>query len=243
MAAAGLTPEQIVDAAQWFAAQRLGPRSVSALADPARQALVVARVSRQGQSVDDAVLGVVHQTMQEDRALGDEFLAFFLADLDRLGHGRLGAGLRRFVDTGDLVQSVIGDLWPELTSIRFETRDAFLALLAARLRWKASDSARAAHAAKRREDQRVDLAHEDMATSSTPGPSTELVQAEEWQRVALSLARLPQRDRELVRGHLRGQSWAELAAAHELRPESARKAVQRALDRLRGGAQEGGGAS
>lgn len=233
MGSAGLTPEQIADAARAFATQRLGPRSVEVLADPARMALVVAAVKRQTRAPEDAVLGVLHQAMQQDAAVGEEFLAFFLSDLDRLGHGRLGPGLRRFLDTGDLVQSVLGDLWPDLAELRFETRDSFLALLAARLRWKAGDSARAAQAGKRREDRRAELPTEEFAQADTPGPSTELVRAEEWQQVALSLARLPDRDRDLVRGHLRGESWSELAAAHGLQPESARKAVQRALERVR----------
>lgn len=233
MSAAGLSPEQIADAARAFAAQRLGPRSQQVVADPARLALVVARVTRRGAAPEDAVLAELHGSLAEDPILSDEFLAFFLADLDRLGHGRLSPGLKRFLDTGDLVQSVLGDLWPELAELRFESRDSFLALLAARLRWKASDSARAAKAGKRREDKRAELPAQEFAAAETPGPATELVQAEEWQQVALSLARLPDRDRDLVRGHLRGASWQELADQHQLQPESARKAVQRALDRLR----------
>ena len=243
MSAAGLSPEQIADAAQAFAAQRLGPRSQTVLGDPARLALAVARVTRRGQAPEDAVLAELHGQLEADPTLVDEFLAYFLSDLDRLGHGRLAPGLRRFVDTGDLVQSVLGDLWPELSGIRFESRDSFLALLAARLRWKASDSARAAKAGKRREDLRSELPAQDFASAETPGPATELVRAEEWQQVALSLARLPERDRDLVRGHLRGESWQELAAAYGLQPESARKAVQRALERLRGGGADDGGRS
>lgn len=203
-------------------------------------ALVVARTSRRALAIEDAVLAELHACLTDDSALTDEFVAYFLADLDRLGHGRLAPGLKRFLDTGDLVQSVLGDLWPELAALRFESRDSFLALLAARLRWKASDSARAAQAGKRREDQRADLLAEDLAQTATPGPATELVRAEEWQQLALSLARLPDRDRALVRGHLRGLSWEVLAGEHDLQPESARKAVQRALEKLRGQAQQGG---
>lgn len=234
MAQAGFPPEQIAAAAQVFAAQRLGPRSCAVLDDPARMALVLGRVRRSSLAIEDAVLAELHACLEVDPALTDEFVAYFLADLDRLGHGRLAPGLKRFLDTGDLVQSVLGDLWPELAKLRFESRDSFLALLAARLRWKASDSARAAKAGKRREDQRAEVAAEEFAETPTPGPATELVRAEEWQSLALSLARLPDRDRALVRGHLRGTSWQELAAEHGMQAESARKAVQRALARLRG---------
>lgn len=238
MAYAGLPPEQIAVAAQSFAVQRLGPRSCAVLDDPARMALVVARARRRALAIEDAVLAELHACLNDDAALTDEFVAYFLVDLDRLGHGRLAPGLKRFLDTGDLVQSVLGDLWPELAALRFESRNSFLALLAARLRWKASDSARAAQAGKRREDQRAEVATEDFAQTTTPGPATELVRAEEWHQLALSLARLPDRDRDLVRGHLRGLSWAELAEQHGLQAESARKAVQRAIERLRGQAKE-----
>lgn len=238
-----LEPAEVAAAAVDFAAQRLGPGCARLMQQPAVQALVVAKVrarvsSASGQAADaspaDAVLAVIHSRLESDRDLADEFLSFFLTDLHRLGHGALGPGLRRYLDSGDLVQSVMGDLWPELAAFQFESRDSFLALLAARLRWKAADGARHLRAGKRREDLRA-AADADLLAADHPGPSTELVAAEEWQQTALALSRLPQRDRELVRAHLSGKSWADVAAIHEMKQESARKAVQRALAKLRGG--------
>ncbi len=245
MAEADLTPTEVASAAVDFAAERLGPCSSELMHDPAPQALVVARM-RAGATLGNAVLAVIHSRLGDPvrpatsaapthcNGLADEFLSFFLADLARLGHGALGPGLRRFLDSGDLVQSVLGDLWPDMAQLKFESRDAFLALLAARLRWKASDRSRRLQAGKRREDLRKNT-DADLLAVDQPGPATELVSAEEWQQTALALARLNKRDRELVRGHLNGMSWAELAEANGLQPESARKAVQRALARARQG--------
>jgi RNA polymerase sigma factor (sigma-70 family) len=245
MAEAELTPTEVASAAVDFAAERLGPCSSKLLHDPAPQALVVARM-RAGATLGNAVLAIIHSRLDNPSSppataaqshsneLADEFLSFFLADLARLGHSALGPGLRRFLDSGDLVQSVLGDLWPDMAQLKFESRDAFLALLAARLRWKASDRSRRLQAGKRREDLRKN-ADADLLATNQPGPVTELVSAEEWQQTALALARLNKRDRELVRGHLNGLSWAELAAENGLQPESARKAVQRALARARQG--------
>lgn len=225
-----LNPVDAAAAARDFAAHHLGPASSHLLQNPANQALVVSKM--RASSTADAVLAVLHSKLNGNDPAADEFLSFFLSDLQRLGHGALGPGLRRFLDSGDLVQSVLGDLWPELATLKFESRDSFLALLAARLRWKAADGARQLRAGKRREDMRQEVDASFMADAQ-PGPATELVAAEEWQQTALALARLPQRDRELVRAHLRGLSWTEVAEAHSMKAESARKAVQRALAKLR----------
>ena len=187
-----------------------------------------------GAKVEDAVLARAHLQAAQYPAVAEEFVAFFLADLARLGSGQLSTGLRRFLDTGDLVQSVLGDLWPGLLELRFETRDQFLALLAARLRWKATDRARGLQAGRRREDLRVPTLEDEAASGGgAPSPPTQAGQREDWERLVLVLARLPDRDRELLSRSLRGQSLPEIAAAMDLEAETARKAVQRALAKAR----------
>lgn len=224
---------------QEFAASRLGPASSQLLQDPAQQALCRARC-RAGSQVDDAILALVFAQAKENQALAEEFLQFFFEDLQRLGHGKVAVGLRRFVETGDLVQSVVGDLWPQLFDLDFRGRDAFLALLAARVRWKATDRARALQSGRRREDLRVDSPGQDETLSPLwegesleAGPMTELVAREEYEAMVLALHRLPEREGRLLRAHLAGNSWATIAQAEGLQPESARKAVQRALKQAR----------
>ena len=120
--------------------------AVSLLYVPADQPAMLAKSRGRGAGavivdLEDAVLAEVHRVAKTDARVADEFVGYFLSDLMRLGGSALSPGLRRFLDTGDLVQSVLGDLWPELASVRFETRGRFLSYLARRLGWKAGDKA------------------------------------------------------------------------------------------------------
>jgi RNA polymerase sigma factor (sigma-70 family) len=226
-------PEQTLAQIKAYAGECLGPRAAALMANPKVLPLTLLKI-RNGASVEDAVLAEVYSNCTQDSRMADEFLAFFLNDLARLGHGTLSPGLRRFLDTGDLVQSVVGDLWPSLIELEFRGRDSFLALLAARLRWKAADRARVMTADKRREDMRLSISPERNPPSAhTPSPVSELVHEEEWQQMALALARMPEREQRLLRSHLRGDSWKDIADQEGLAAESARKAVQRALQLLR----------
>jgi DNA-directed RNA polymerase specialized sigma24 family protein len=213
-----------------FAAQQLGPESARALADPAAMALVLARM-RAGARLGDAVLAQMHRAAREDGRVAEEFAGYLALELGRLGHGQAGAGLRRFLDTCDLVQSVLGDLWPEVFELEFVTREQFLALLAARVRWKAADLGRRMKAGHRREDLRSAAAPEDFAAAHTPSPVTEAAAHEDLERLAALLARLPERDARLLRSWLQGRDWEEIGAAEGMTVAAARKAVQRAIGR------------
>lgn len=216
-----------------LAADLLGPAAERLLASASGAALALGRV-RAGATLDDAVLGVAHAAARDDAELASEFAGWLLLEMQAAGRGIAGPALRRFVDTGDLVQSVAGDLWPELFELGFETRGQFLALFASRLRWKAADRARAQRAGRRREDLRVEPREEDRgAAGGPPSPATEAGDREEAERLALALARLPERDARMIRRWLEGADWAAIGAAEGLAPESARKAVQRAIARAR----------
>ncbi|MFG0318147.1 MAG: sigma-70 family RNA polymerase sigma factor [Planctomycetota bacterium JB042] len=210
-----------------FARDHLGPVSERLLCERGVQALLISRV-RGGARVEDAVLAEVHRAAAADRRLADEFLAYFLTDLLRVGRGLLSAGLRRFLDTGDLAQSILGDLWTQLADVRFETRAGFVSLLARRLRWKATDKARAAG---RRPVEEVD--DDAPVAGDTPPPPALAISREERERLILVLLRLPERDRRLLALHLRGATLETIGAETGLRPEAARKALQRALHKAR----------
>ncbi|PCJ55708.1 MAG: hypothetical protein COA70_01120 [Planctomycetota bacterium] len=231
---------EVLPELQSFAHSRLGPASLRVVGDVALQAQLLGRM-RAGATAENALLGFIHAAASDDRALAEEFVQFFFEDLHRLGHGRVRVGLQRFVETGDLVQSVVGDLWPQMFDLEFRSRDAFLALLAARVRWKAMDRARSMDSARRREDLHVSPSALADASSADvwdppdlhPGPVTEMVSREEYEGMVLALQRLPERARRLLRAHLAGDDWETIAKAEGLQPESARKAVQRALEEAR----------
>ncbi|RMH00910.1 MAG: sigma-70 family RNA polymerase sigma factor, partial [Planctomycetota bacterium] len=188
---------------------------------------------------EDAVLGTAHELAVQDRMIADEFLGHFLVTMMKLGHFAMLPGLRRFLDSGDLVDSVAGEIWRDLMEVEFRTRREFLAYLGRRLKWKASDRQRGLQAGRRREDLRRDPRTPEgepvelPAPASAPGPSTILARREEQELLAAALVRLPERDREVLQRHLRGESHEQVAAALGLRPATARQALHRAIERAR----------
>lgn len=216
-----------------FAEERLGPSSARLLAHADVQALLRSRL-RDGRSLPDAVLGLVHERARSDRSVADEFLAYFLDELVRSQRVSLAPALRRYLETGDLVQSVAKDVWEDLARVEFESRAGFIALLAQRLRWKTLDKARAARRDKRGEDRRVDL---DLVERPLPdpaaSPATRLELREQSERMVLALLRLSERDRTILRLYLAGASTAALAKALGIREEAARRARARAIERAR----------
>jgi len=216
-----------------FAGDQLGGASQALLCDPAAQALALARL-RNGYDVEDAVLSQVHAAMGRDSRLADEFLAYFLRDLLRLGHRVKSTALKRFLDTGDLVQSVLGDLWSDIASVRFETRSRYLAYLARKLRWKASNRTRALEAAKRSEHKRHEQAADELELEHAgDSPATAAAKGEDLDRLALVLMKLPERDKKLLTLHLRGLELREIAQQMGLSYDAARMALDRAVRRAR----------
>ena len=217
---------QAVDEALRFARCELGPASSELVADPATQALLLSR-QREGQDVADAVLAEVHRCMGRSLPLANEFLSYFLADLHRMGHPLLSPGLHRFLDTGDLAHSVLGDLWPQLGALEFRGRRAFLALLSQRLRWKSSDKAR--------RTQRLGSGEElqELDPSIADSPLTRASSRDEHERLILILSRLKERDRVLLAAYLQGKPMDEVMSALGLGYEAARKAQRRAIERAR----------
>ena len=122
-----------LEAALLFAREQLGPASERVVSTAAAQALILSRI-RGGIMVEDAVLAEVHAAARLDQRAADEFLAYFLDDAHKKGRRLLSDGLRRFLETGDLVQSVFGEVWTSIADLNFETRAQFVALLAQRLR-------------------------------------------------------------------------------------------------------------
>ncbi|MEM1447718.1 MAG: sigma-70 family RNA polymerase sigma factor [Planctomycetota bacterium] len=212
-----------------FARERLGPASEQLFSDPAAQVPVLARL-RAGYVLEDAVLAEAHRAAAQSPAVADEFIAYFLRDLLRAGHRVQRSAMRRFLDTDDLVQSMLGDVWPELCDVRFETRGRFLAYLSQRLGWKAFDRSRAMQSRPEGKRAEVELDDEPHMTAS---PADEVAESEEREQLALAILRLPARDRQLITLYLRGRSHAEIAAELDLSYEAARVALRRAIHRAR----------
>ena len=216
-----------------YASERLGPCSARLLQDAAPLALVASRM-RAGAPLEDAVLRTVFDAAASDALLAGEFLAHFMPDLQGPGGAQVTPDLRRFVDGSDLVQSVVGDLWPDLCKLEFQSRDAYLAFLKQRVRWKASNRRRDLNAKRRSEDRRVSESVEELdPLQSGPSPATRVALDEESEDLVRAVLALSPRDRTVVRMYLRGEPAREIGKALGLREDAARKAVQRALAHLR----------
>ncbi len=221
-----------------FARGELGPASEKHVRTPAVLAAVRARMAA-GQDLTDAVLGELHDCLATDRRVANEFAAHFLDDLMRTGSISMtySSRLRRFLDTGDLVLSVFGDMWGDLSTLRFESRSSFRALFAQRVQWKAADKARRLRSERRREDRRVPERPEDLelpAREAPGGPLRHTMQREDRDRLILILLRLKERERQLLTLHLKGEPVDVIARELQFpSTEAARKALARAVEQAR----------
>jgi len=188
-----------------------------------------------GKDLEDSVLAAVFRRWTEgDQEAGGEFLSFFFAEHLGAKHSTsLPASLRHLFDSEDLLQSVAADLWPDLGALSFESRGQFAALLLKRLRWKLLDKRKLLQRGKRREDLREDVADLPSVASRERSPATEAGMRDEATRLTLAISRLRERDRALLRGALGGRPLEDTAHDLGLTPEAARKALQRAKERLR----------
>ena len=218
---------------QSFAQDFLGPISQELLAQPDVLGAIGKSV-QMGVLPEDAALKEIHARITDNSGLADEFFAHFFEHLLRLRVVDLYPGLKRFLDTDDLVQSVLGDIWKELGTLEFKNRASFLSLLGQRVKWKANDKKRSLNSQKRREDLRVEASAETIGASSKDSSAlSHQLSREEHEELLLAVFRLPQQDRTLVKLYLRGASAKELASASGLSVTASRKALERALARAR----------
>jgi RNA polymerase sigma factor (sigma-70 family) len=225
-----------------FAETCLGRASLNHVSRPEVMAAIVARRGA-GQSLEDAVLAEIHAGLPGNAALADQFAAYLLYDLMRMGSNSMAAssGLRRFLDTGDLVLSVFGDLWHDIPDVKFDSCAQFKMLFAQRLNWKAASSARRFKAGSRGEQHRLAHSPEELDLAAHDEGATPLnaaIREEERARLILILLRVSDRDRQVLTLHLKGLGPGEIAQRLGLPYDAARMSLSRAIDRARKLAQE-----
>jgi RNA polymerase sigma factor (sigma-70 family) len=216
-----------------YVAAQLGPHSLSRFQDPEIQKQAQ-HLLESGVALEDVALRLAHQEGLRDPHIGNEFIGHFLTAMMKIGHFSLGDGLRRFLDSGDLVNSVAGSVWQDLAHVECKTRKEFLAFLGKRMQWKAADKVKGLNAKMRRNDlqRELDLEVAALGPNEQQGPSTMAGNKEEMDRVIVAMVRLPDRDQDLLRRHLRGESNSQIASALSMKPETSRKALQRAIKKL-----------
>lgn len=215
------------------ARELLGPHSAEWVRRDDVTARMLARLQR-GTELDNVVLAEVEQEARRDTELREEFLAYIMVQMRAVGRGSLAPGLRRFLDTLDLVQSVAGDVFAESDPPEFETKVAYLSLLRQRMQWKAVDHARRLGAEKRSEDRRDGRAVEEIGLHADGGDPAEAGERADFlERLRTELAQLSERDQRVLRLYLQGRDTLEIGDELKLSRDTARRVLARAKDRLR----------
>jgi RNA polymerase sigma-70 factor (ECF subfamily) len=140
--------------------------------------------------------------------------------------------LRRVLDSTDVCQSVLATFFvrANLGQYDLDTPQNLVKLLATIARHKVTNQSHK-HQADRRDYRRDQILGDKEALLRSPGSGPD-EQAASRELLAKVWEHLSEDERVLAEGRGRGDSWAELAAAHGGSPESLRKKLTRALDRV-----------
>lgn len=237
-----------VDAAHAFALEHLGLKSHSYLKADSGEAELADRL-RQELSIEDATLGAVFAGLHDDTALASEFFGYFASVLLQSNRSAMNGPLAKIYDRDDLVQSVMGDVFPKMGDLSFQSSGQFLAYLLQKLTWKRMDKFRHHGAAIRDYERNIPIdspASDERSALVLPDPNaytplTQLAQEEDEGRVVLALNRLSPQAQSLLRHRLEGGSLDQQYADElgvglsSLRKqlERARALLQRELERMR----------
>lgn len=222
------------EALQAWARAELGADSARILEGPAGER-ALARV-RQGVSIEDAVLKEVHASIRSHPSVASEFAAYVIEDMVPLGKASMSSSskLRRFLETDDLINSVLKDMWHDVADLTFETARQFKALFAQRMNWKAIDQARRLNNQTRAEDKRVPEQPEELDhPSQSEDATSQAIRREERDQLYVILTRLSARDQRLIQLRVSGADRAAIAREMGMTYEATCKALQRATAKLR----------
>lgn len=176
-------------------------------------------------------LELLHQAQRGDREALERALERCYPHVRRIVSERLGPGLRRYAESGDVVQEAMGAVVRDFD--HFEARDdrALVRWIARLVENRIRDLAKYHGRAKR---DAGPLAALDPSgpndSSSMPGidparssltPLDKVAEAESAARVQLAIATLGERHRDVIRARNEGRTWAEVAQHLGLASEGA----------------------
>jgi RNA polymerase sigma factor (sigma-70 family) len=177
---------------------------------------------------DEPTIELVVKAREGSREAVEALLQRCLPQLKRWAHGRLPAGARGSLDTGDLVQETVLHVLRRLDT--FEPRH--VGAMQAYLRQSVINRIRDEVRKISRHPAPSELP-EDLQSDNT-SPLEAVVQVEAYERYRTALTDLNPRDREMIVARIEMQwSLAEIAQRFGIKtPDAARMAVSRALRRL-----------
>lgn len=162
----------------------------------------------------------------------------YFNDALRIVRLRLGKKLRRQLESADILQSVWGDILPELERFEYRGELSFLRWLVKRIGQKIKDKAKYFASQKRAPGPeagkdipvRLEAVH---AASPEMAPDQLILLEEDRKRIGLLVDRLPEDHREaVIMRWFEGHTYREIGRRLDRSPDAARKLVERALIRL-----------
>ena len=217
-----------------LAGQYLGPFAARALGDPAMRRAYEEALAR-GCDELDSVLFATHAAATRDQAVAGEFLAYFAGLLFERKGVRPDLRGRRHFDQEDLLQSVIGDVFPRLDQLEFRSRGEFLALLTMRFGWKRQDKLRQpqGRTLDTTDLDSAEILYDPRWAREPFTPLTEMAHEEEEARLVLALRQLDADQQSLIRMTIEGRSREAMAQELDVSAEALRKRIERARTALR----------
>jgi RNA polymerase sigma-70 factor (ECF subfamily) len=175
---------------------------------------------------------LIQRVRQGDEQAAGELVRLYEPEVRRFIHFRLTTpALRRFVDSLDICQSVLANLFVHLDrgSLQLDNPDQLRRLLITMARNKLHDHARKMKAA-RRDARRLATGdgHLDHVADSTAEPDEQIMNEE---LVVALRAQLSKDELYLVDQRFAGRSWNELAEELNTGADALRKRMTRAMDR------------
>lgn len=192
---------------------------------------------------DPGLIQLLAAAQSGDAAARERFFAAVYEPVLAIVRGRLGGGLRRYHESGDVVQEALLQALRSLPAAGFADREHLLAWLAALVENRLRDLAKFHGAQKRelgreRREASIDpdglgLLEQGAGAAPGAGPASQAAAGEERDRLEAALRGLdPKRARAIeLRG--RGLPWADVARELELPSEGAARMLHaRALIEL-----------
>ncbi len=188
---------------------------------------VAEKMLRDGFDSVDAVLATIYPSLGTCGHLRKEFFGYLWSEMNSSGHASPYGALRRYLETGDLLGSAFGDMLELFEGLEFRGRKAYISMIRRRMRWKAYKRIRTLPP-----ESRFSVECESLEVVGA-FDGDDMNSVERRGELFRAIGRLHPRERALISAYLEGQSGNEIARKLEISSAAARKALERALNRLR----------
>jgi RNA polymerase sigma factor (sigma-70 family) len=177
------------------------------------------------------VIELLRQAQAGDGAARDQLFERVYERVLAIVRGRLGTGLRRFHESGDVVQEALLQAVRSLGQVQIADEAALLSWLASVVENRLRDLAKF-HGAQKRESERerretsidpdgVGLWEARAGAAPGAGPASMAAESEQQERLRAALERLEPKRAQAIECRSRGLSWAEVAEQLGLPSEGA----------------------